>query len=156
MEEIFHLGGRPDTVNYFHKEEDGAIIVDAVKEALDDVTDFVEKILRASHCTMKIMNDVRLVVEEIFINICSYAYTPNIGRAEVRCWIEQGSVFLQFTDSGVPFDPLARPEVDTSGKMFLEKVGGFGIHLVKKIMDEVSYKYQNGQNVLCMREGIRK
>ena len=156
MEEFFRLGGRSDTVDYFHKQENDTITVDAVKDALDDVTDHVERILRAGHCSMKIQNDVRLVVEEIFINICSYAYTPNIGRAEIRCWIEGESVYLQFTDSGVPFNPLDQPEVDTTGKMFFEKAGGFGIHLIKKVMDEIKYNYQNGQNVLCMREGIRK
>ena len=105
-------------------------------------------------CEKKAMMQIRLAVEEIFVNIISYAYRPDVGKAEIYVEVNEVplSVMIQFMDSGKPFDPLARPDADTSGKMFMERPGGFGILLVKKTMDSVDYEYKDGKNILSIKK----
>ena len=91
-------------------------------------------------------------MEEIFVNIASYAYQPGEGDAEVRCEVADGPmrVTVQFLDSGMPYDPLARGEADISQEALMAREGGLGIHLVKKTMDEVHYVHEDGKNVFTM------
>ena len=93
----------------------------------------------------------------LFINIISYAYRPDIGKAEILCEVQEDPllVTIQFMDSGKPFDPLAKEEADTSGAMFLERPGGFGIHLVKNTMDDVEYEYKDGKNILIIKKNLK-
>lgn len=151
--ESFRLGGE-DALEYVISEDGHSIIINAVDSAMDVVQDFVQEKLMAYGCEKKPMMQIRLAVEEIFLNIISYAYRPEIGKAEVFCEVSENplSVCIQFMDSGKPFDPLARDEVDTSGVMFMEREGGFGIHLVKHTMDAVEYEYREGKNILTVHK----
>ena len=159
-EEIFHLeGSEPD--DFFMEVDGDTITVDAVSDALYTVLEFVDRKLWDLGCKNREMQQVRLVMEEIFINICSYAYPEGVGRARVNSRIvmdETGEnaldLYLTFRDQGIPFNPLDREEVDTSGTQFMEQVGGFGIHLVKSLMDHVEYEYTNGENVLKMEKRL--
>ena len=132
------------------------ILVDAVESSLDAVQDFIEEKLAAYGCEGKVMIQIRLAVEEIFVNIFSYAYNDGTGKAEVLCEMNGDplSVTIQFLDSGKPFDPLAKEEVDTTGVHFMEAEGGFGIHLVKQTMDAVSYEYKDGKNILTIKKKL--
>ena len=143
-------------VEYKISEDGKSIIIDAVDEAMDPVQDFIMEKLEAYGCAKKPMFQIRLAVEEIFVNIISYAYNPDIGKAEVLCEVQEDPpcVVIQFMDSGKPFDPLAQGEVDTSGEMFMEKAGGFGIHLVKNTMDSVEYEYKDGKNILSIKKSL--
>ncbi|MBR1741397.1 MAG: ATP-binding protein [Lachnospiraceae bacterium] len=136
--------------------ENNRLVVDAVEDSLDAVQDFVEEKLSTYGCGEKTMFQLRLAVEEIFVNIISYAYHPEIGKAEVFCEVSEDplSVTIQFLDSGKPFDPLARDEVDLSGTLFREREGGFGIHLVKQTMDDVDYEYKDGKNILTIKKNL--
>ncbi|MBR1740352.1 MAG: ATP-binding protein [Lachnospiraceae bacterium] len=132
------------------------LVVDAVEDSLDGVQDFIEEKLEAYGCEKKVMLQIRLAVEKIFVNIFSYAYGDETGKAEVLCEIgeEPLSVTIQFLDSGKPFDPLEKEDVDTTGVHFMEAEGGFGIHLVKKTMDAVDYKYEDGKNILTIKKKL--
>ena len=129
-----------------------SMTVKATTDELEAVTDFVEQKLAPHECPMRTMLQLRLAIEEIFVNIASYAYHPKDGEAEVRCEVleEPLRVVIQFLDSGVPFDPLAREDADTSEEGLLSREGGLGILLVKETMDEVEYSYENGKNVLTI------
>ena len=155
--EVFHIGddgGRK--IEYKISEDGNSLIVDAVEEALDIVQDFIDTKLLKFGCDKKPMMQIRLAVEEIFVNIISYAYRPDIGKAEIFCCVNENpvSVMVQFMDSGKPFDPLAAPEADTSGEMFIERPGGFGIHLVKNTMDSVDYEFKDGKNILRIKKNL--
>ncbi len=155
--EVFHIGddgGRK--IEYKVSEDGNSLIVDAVEEALDIVQDFIDTKLLKFGCDKKPMMQIRLAVEEIFVNIISYAYRPDIGKAEIFCCVNENpvSVMVQFMDSGKPFDPLAAPEADTSGEMFIERPGGFGIHLVKNTMDSVDYEFKDGKNILRIKKNL--
>ncbi len=129
-----------------------SLTVPAKVESLDAINEFVDGKLEACGCSRRIQLQIQLAVEEIFVNIASYAYHPKDGEAEVRCEVleEPLRVVIQFLDSGVPFDPLAREDADTSEEGLMSREGGLGILLVKETMDEVEYSYENGKNVLTI------
>ena len=155
--EILHLGESRTDEEYFVERKDDTITVDAVEDALYDVQDFVEVKLLVLGCGSRERNHIRLAVEEIFINICTYAYENGIGRARICCQIsgDKASVAIWFIDSGNPFNPLEY-ETDTSDTHFLEHEGGFGIHLVKNLMDKVEYEYKDGRNILLIEKTLSK
>ncbi|MBQ2084536.1 MAG: ATP-binding protein [Firmicutes bacterium] len=128
------------------------LIVTAEVKNLDAVTDFVLQRPEIAACPKNTQLQLRLAVEEVFVNIASYAYDPAIGPAEVRCEVldDPLRVVIQFLDHGKPFDPLAREDADTSEEALMERIGGLGILLVKETMDEVSYSYEEGKNILSI------
>ncbi len=132
------------------------IIADAVVGELDRLRDFVDCELEAFGCKPGVMLSMDLVVEEVFVNIASYAYPDGNGKAEVSvgCDGVPGTVTLIFRDSGIPFDPVARPDADTSPEALNSRVGGLGILLVKKTMDEVVYAREGGCNVLTLKKKL--
>ena len=129
-----------------------SLTVKAKTEALDTVTGFVEEKLASCDCSMRTLLQLRLAIEEVFVNIASYAYSPAEGEAEVRCEVLEDPlrVVVQFLDSGRPFDPLAREDADTSEEALMSREGGLGILLVKKTMDDVQYSYEGGKNILTI------
>ncbi len=132
------------------------LTVPAKTEELDNVCDFVEQKLSPYACPQRTLFQLRLAIEEIFVNIASYAYSPEDGMAEVRCQVleEPLRVEIQVLDSGVPFDPLAQEEADTSEEGLMNREGGLGILLVKNTMDDVRYTYENGKNILTILKNL--
>ena len=133
-----------------------SMTIAAKTEALDKVTDFVEEQLAPYDCPMRTLLQLRLAIEEIFVNIASYAYSPAEGDAEIRCEVleEPLRVVIQFLDGGQPFDPLAREDADTSEEALMSREGGLGILLVKKTMDDVQYSYDGGKNILTIMKKL--
>lgn len=133
-----------------------SIIVPAKNEYLEQVTAFVDERLEAHDCPMTTQMQVELAVEEIFVNIASYAYDTDDGEAEVRCEVLEAPLraVVQFLDGGKPYDPLARGEVDISKEGIMSRIGGLGIHLVKKTMDDVQYAYEGGKNILTIQKRL--
>ena len=133
-----------------------SIIVPAKNEYLEQVTAFVDERLEAHDCPMTTQMQVELAVEEIFVNIASYAYDTDDGEAEVRCEVLEAPLraVVQFLDGGKPYDPLARGEVDISKEGIMSRIGGLGIHLVKKTMDDVQYAYEDGKNILTIQKNL--
>ena len=129
-----------------------SLTVPAKIDALETVNEFVDQKLDAAGCPRMTQLQIRLAIEEIFVNITSYAYKPKDGDAEVRCEVLKDPlrVVIQFLDSGKPFDPLARDPADTSADALMEREGGLGILLVKNTMDDVKYSYENGKNILTI------
>ena len=131
--------------------------IEALKENLDDVLLFIDEELEKLDCPMKIQMQIDLSVEEIFINIASYAYFPDTGMAYIVFESENdgSSILISFTDNGVPYNPLEKEDPDITLTSEERQVGGLGIFLVKKNMDEVDYKYENKSNVLTMKKKIK-
>ncbi len=128
--------------------------IDAVKENLKEVFDFVTEEMKKRTTDKKLIRQIKLCVEEIFLNISTYAYHPDIGRARIVVKVEGDPVpirvYLSFVDSGEPFDPLAEEAPDTESELDERRVGGLGIFLVKNTVDGISYEYNNGQNILTI------
>ncbi len=93
---------------------------------------------------------IQLACEEALVNVINYAYTESGGDVEITYENKDTSLEIVITDSGTEFDPLSRPEPDIMSPMQERKIGGLGIFMIKKIMDEVIYKREGGKNVLTL------
>ena len=130
--------------------------IEAKVENLDQVLAFVDGVLEEYACSIKAQMQIDIAVEEVFVNIASYAYAPGSGDARIQIMLkEPKKVFIRFIDQGVPFDPLEKPDPDVTLSAEERKIGGLGIYMVKKSMDEVSYEYKDGSNVLTIRKDLR-
>ncbi|MBR2928159.1 MAG: SpoIIE family protein phosphatase [Oscillospiraceae bacterium] len=122
----------------------------AVLDNLELVMGFVEEKLEHYGCPPAPQMQVALAVEEIFVNIANYAYSPDVGPAsiEVEVHEEPLEVVITFMDKGKPYDPLAAHDPDITLPLNERAEGGLGIFLVKKTMDDVQYEYKDGRNIL--------
>lgn len=135
------------------------ITVEARLENLDEVQAFVDGELEKNDCPAKARYQIALAVEEIFVNIASYAYAPEDGTGgtadiSISFGGEQVTAEIVFSDRGKPFDPTAKEDADTSPDALLEREGGLGILMTKKLMDDVTYSRVDGKNVLTVRKTI--
>ncbi|MBR6103383.1 MAG: ATP-binding protein [Ruminococcus sp.] len=131
------------------------IEITAATDKLGEVTEFIDAQLEAADCSMKAQMQIDLAVEEIFVNIANYAYAPNVGMALISVDVdEQRRAFITFEDSGVPYDPLAKEDPDITLSAKERQVGGLGIFMVKKTMDDMLYEYRDGKNVLTLVKKI--
>lgn len=97
---------------------------------------------------------LRLCIEEVVENIVNYAYERGNGFMEVGTSREDDMLEIYFKDAGVEFNPLAAPDPDITLSAAERPIGGLGIFICKQIMDEMSYSYEDGYNVLRMRKKI--
>jgi len=132
------------------------LTVDAAIENIPAVTSFVEEQLEQVGCPMKAMMQINIAIDELFGNIAQYAYTPKTGKATVRVEVTEDpmAVVITFIDNGVPYDPLAKADPNVSLPADERQIGGLGIFMVKKSMDEINYEYKNGQNILTIKKHI--
>ena len=132
------------------------IVVEATIESIPKVTAFVDEQLEQLECPMKTQMQVDVAIDEIFSNIAHYAYNPEIGSATVCVEVTEAplAVVITFVDNGVPYDPLAKADPDITLPIEERGIGGLGIYMVKKTMDDVSYEYKDGQNILRIKKNI--
>ena len=132
------------------------LTIAATVENIETVTDFVNEQLEALDCPMKAQMQIDIAIDELFGNIAHYAYNPEIGQATVRVEVveEPLSVIITFIDKGVPYDPLAKADPDTTLSAEERAIGGLGIFMVKKTMDEITYRYEDGKNILSILKKI--
>lgn len=123
-------------------------------DRLDEVLAFVDAQLEEAGCPFKVQMQLDIAVEEIYVNIASYAYAPDVGPATIRVEIdaEAPAVTVTFIDRGVPYDPLAKPDPDVTLSAQERQIGGLGIFMVKKSMDSMEYEYSEGRNILKLRK----
>jgi anti-sigma regulatory factor (Ser/Thr protein kinase) len=132
------------------------MIIPARTGELDKVVSFIEKELEANGCTMHIRLQLVVAAEEIFVNIAHYAYKAAPGEAEIQVSFEgqPKSVVISFIDSGIPYNPLRKADPDITLDAGTRKIGGLGIYMVKKSMDQVLYEYKEGKNHLTLIKQI--
>ena len=132
------------------------LTIAATVENIEAVTNFVNEQLEALDCPIRAQMQIDVAIDELFGNIAHYAYNPEIGQATVCVEVIEDplAVTITFIDNGVPYDPLAKADPDTTLSAEEREIGGLGIYMVKKTMDEITYDYQNGQNILKIRKNI--
>ena len=132
------------------------LTIAATVENIETVTDFVNEQLEALDCPRKTQMQIDIAIDELFGNIAHYAYNPDVGEATVCVEVvgEPLAVVITFIDKGVPYDPLAKADPDTTLSAEERDIGGLGIHMVKKSMDDVTYEYKDGQNILKIKKNI--
>lgn len=132
----------------------GELTIDATIENVAAVTAFVDGQLEQLDCPVKTQMQVDIAIDELFGNIANYAYNPEVGVATVRVEVTEDplAVVITFIDNGVPYDPLAKADPDITLSIEKRDVGGLGIYMVKKTMDDISYEYKDGQNILRIKK----
>lgn len=130
--------------------------IEAKTENLDKVLAFVDQHLEERGCAVQVQMQIDVAVEELFVNIAQYAYAPGIGVATIRLEIQEDPfvVVITFIDNGIPYNPLAKEDPDITLSAEERPIGGLGIYMVKKSMDEVSYEYKDGQNILRIKKQL--
>lgn len=132
------------------------LTVDAVLGSIPVVTEFVDQQLEQFGCLMKAQVQIDIAIDELFSNIVHYAYHPEVGPATVRVEVvdEPLSVIITFIDQGVPYDPLSKEDPDVTLSAEEREIGGLGIYIVKKNMNEITYEYKDGRNILKIRKEL--
>jgi len=132
------------------------LIVEATIENVPKVMEFVDGQLEQLNCPIKTQMQIDVAVEELFSNIAHYAYKPETGSAALRVETQDNppAVVITFIDNGVRYNPLAKPDPDITLSAEKRQIGGLGIYMVKKTMDDISYQYQDGQNILRIKKNI--
>ena len=133
------------------------LTVEAKTTNIEAVTDFVNEQLEALDCPIKAQMQIDIAIDELFGNIAHYAYNPEIGKATVRVEVIEDplAVVITFIDNGVPYDPLAKADPDTTLSAEEREIGGLGIYMVKKSMDDITYEYKDGQNILAIKKNLQ-
>ena len=132
------------------------LTVPADRDQLAPVQRFVDGILDGLHCPDATRIQIQIAVEELFVNIASYAYPSGEGEVVVQCRTEQDppAITIRLRDHGTPFDPLNKPDADITLSAEEREIGGLGIFMVKELMDGVDYAYRDGENILTIRKVI--
>ena len=132
------------------------ITLQAKVENIRQVVAFVEEKLEAMGCAMKAQMQLSIAVDELFTNIACYAYAPGSGMATVRMEAISGGqqARITFIDQGVPYNPLKKEDPDITLSAEERPIGGLGVFMVKKTMDEMDYRFENGNNILTIVKTI--
>lgn len=132
------------------------LVVKSLTDNLESVLGFVDSELEDCGCSPKTMIQIDIAVEELFVNIAQYAYGSDTGPATIRVERSEDprAVTITFIDCGMPYDPLAKPDPDTTLSVEEREIGGLGIFMVKKSMDDMTYEYRDGKNILTIKKNL--
>lgn len=125
------------------------VCVDAVKENLPNVIEFVTKLL-GENADGKLVFELELICEEVFVNICNYAYGENVGKAEIEACKLSDCIVVKFIDSGKKFNPLEIAEPNIHAPLEERSIGGLGIFMTKKLSDKLLYERTDNKNILTV------
>lgn len=136
------------------------LTLEAKTDNLQDVLDFIDGELEANDCPVKVQMQIDIAVEELYVNVAHYAYTPAVGDVTISIDFKENtegeglSAIISFRDSGMPFDPTAKEDPDVTLSAQERQIGGLGIYMVKKSMDDMKYSYIDGQNLLTIVKNL--
>lgn len=133
------------------------ITLDAKIENIGVLTDFVDSKLEEAGASMKAVMQINIVIDEVFSNIAKYGYASGEGDATVTIDITEDPLKAEiaFINSGEPYDPLAQEDPDIHAALADRPMGGLGILIIKKTMDEVTYENKDGQNILRVLKTLK-
>lgn len=148
MREVLLIGAKDDDM----KE----LKVQALIENLDQVIAFLDTELEAVECPMKEQMQLDVAVEEIYVNIASYAYESGTGDAliQVEKLEDPNRIVVTFIDSGIYYNPLEKEDPDVTLSAEERAIGGLGIYMVKKSMDRMDYERKDDHNILKLTKNI--
>ena len=129
------------------------------RAVIDDVTPataFLEEELEKLGCPMKAVIQCNVALDEIFSNIVNYGYPKGPGPVTIKLIerLNPHRVYIRFEDQGIPYNPLTNEDPDVTLSAEERGVGGLGIYMVKKTMDDVKYMYEDGKNILSIMKLI--
>lgn len=122
--------------------------VNADRDKLSKIIDPVIEFYLSNFSKETKYHKLELILEEILVNICNYAYNNSTGLIEINAHADHLFFYVEIIDSGKPFNPLENEEPQTNLSIDERKIGGMGIHLVKKFSDSVQYLRKDNKNIL--------
>ena len=143
-------------------EEKAMMILDAKRDQLVHVVNYIHAELHRRHAPKSVYSQLDIACEELFVNVCSYAYpdataeNPGIVRIQFEYSPAPPTLTVQLSDDGIPYNPLAKKDaatVDEYGDIMDIPIGGLGILMAKKNVDEMTYERVDGtSNVLTFKK----
>ncbi len=130
--------------------------IKAQVENIDVLTEFINEQLEGMDCPLKAIMQIDIALDELFSNVCNYAYDEKIGDVLVTLeeLEDQNMVSISLIDAGKPFDPLSLADPDVTLSLHERAIGGLGIFMVKRTMDELTYEYREGNNIVTIKKSI--
>lgn len=119
-------------------------------EKLDQVIGFAEEFADRCGLDEKRKFGLLVAVEEAFVNVCHYAYPAAEGEVELRCASQGEQLVVEIADAGIPFNVLTLPDPDTTTDLREREIGGLGVYFIRRLTDDVSYRREDGHNILSM------
>lgn len=128
------------------------LILPAKDEKLHEVLAFTDGLLEEYGCPIKAQKQIEIALEELFVNIGHYGYPEGNGEAKIIVTVTPEYAKITLIDSGIPYNPLAKPDPDVTLSAEERQIGGLGIFMSKKLMDDVSYTYTDRKNVMTIKK----
>lgn len=133
------------------------ITLAATLENMDSALGMIEEGLKQAGCPAKMIRQIVVCVEEVYVNVVNYAYDKPPGSCTIRFVTEDllqnqnmSQCLIELRDAGKQFNPLEKEDPDITLSAEERKIGGLGIYMVKNIMDQVTYRYDEKYNILTM------
>lgn len=125
-------------------------------KTVPQLASFVEEVAESHGADLSVTMSLNLALEEAVVNVMNYAYPKDtFGEINITASFSDNSLIFTISDAGTPFDPTKVSDPDTLLSAEDRPIGGLGIHLVRQIMDEVCYIYENGHNILTLKKKIQ-
>ena len=134
--------------------EESVLRIPAKLEGMDLILSFVSFLLDSHGCSPQARTQLRMAVEELYVNVTLYAYSDQDGWAEIRGSVKDGAATFVLIDGGRPFNPLEKDDPDIMLPGEERGIGGLGIFMVKTMADEVEYEYRDNCNRLTLRKQL--
>jgi len=131
--------------------------VETRHDELDRVTAAIEDFALEADWPLDLAFKVNLALEEIVINVMNYGHDDGLHEIDITLTTEEDSLTIEIVDDGRPFDPLHdAPIPDVNAELEDRNIGGLGIHFVRKMMDDVRYRREEGKNHLTLVTSLAK
>jgi len=131
------------------------VVIDSTIEKIPEISALLGEEMQTSGFGSEIILDTQLAVEEAITNIINHGYRKAVGEIIISFMISTERIEVHIIDAAPRFDPLSVPEPDLDGDLENRRIGGLGIFLIRQLMDEVSYRYENGKNILVLIKNKR-
>jgi len=138
------------------EKQTSSITLKASLENLETINSFLHKWAKKASLSARGENELLLAVEEVFVNIVKYAYAESLGKVTIHCRMDEDNLILQIKDEGISFNPLQLPEPHLASCLKERKVGGLGVFLMRRFVDNVKYEKQGKYNVLTLVKSKKK
>lgn len=126
-------------------------------QQIPQLASFVDAIAEEAGIDSSVAMPLNLALEEAVVNVMQYAYPAGThGTVTIEAVFNKEQLRFILSDAGTPFDPTAKEDVDISLEVGNREIGGLGIHLIRQIMDDISYEYKDGKNVLTLYKKINR
>ncbi len=132
------------------EKQSSSVTLEASLENLGTINSFLHKWARKAGLSAHSENELLLAVEEVYVNIVKYAYAGSLGNVIIDCRMDENNLILQIKDEGISFNPLELPEPHLISCLKERKVGGLGVFLMRRSVDNVRYERQGKYNVLTL------